>query len=104
MCPWNRGIERRRASTPLPEHAEPTVSLVEWLEAEDADLMLRYERLFVPKNDARYLRRNALVALGNSGAPEHRAAVESFVDDPDEMLRETAEWSLERLRDRDSLG
>ena len=27
----------------------------------------RYERLFVPRRDVRYLRRNALVALGNTG-------------------------------------
>jgi len=26
VCPWNRGIEKRRAGEPLPEAAEPTVS------------------------------------------------------------------------------
>ena len=30
-----------------------------------------YDRLFVPRNDGRYLRRNALVALGNTGSEEH---------------------------------
>jgi epoxyqueuosine reductase len=100
VCPWNRGIERRRADAELPHGAEPTVSLVEWLEADDAELVKRYERLFVPKKDARYLRRNALVALGNTGGPEHREAAEQFLDDPDEMLREYAEWSLDRLRER----
>jgi epoxyqueuosine reductase len=100
VCPWNRGVERRRADHPLPEGAEPTVSLVEWLEADAEVLVERYERLYVPRKDGRYLRRNALVALGNAGGPEHREAAERFLDDPDELLRESAEWSLERLRER----
>jgi epoxyqueuosine reductase len=100
VCPWNRGVERRRQDAPLPHDAEPTVSLVEWLEARDEELVERYERLFVPRKDARYLRRNALVALGNTGGPEHREAAERFLDEHDDMLRECAEWSLDRMRER----
>jgi epoxyqueuosine reductase len=76
------------------------VSLVEWLEADADELTDRYERLYVPRKDARYLRRNALVALGNTGGPEHREAAEQFLDHPDEMLREFAEWALDRLDER----
>src|SRR2546423_1828906 len=36
VCPWNRGVERRRADEPLPAGAEPTVSLVEWLASATA--------------------------------------------------------------------
>jgi epoxyqueuosine reductase len=100
VCPWNRGVERRRATTSLPAGAEPTVSLVDWLEADGDDLVRRYERLFVPKKDARYLRRNALIALGNAGRPDQLQDAESFLDDPDEMIRETAEWARDRLRER----
>jgi epoxyqueuosine reductase len=97
VCPWNRGVEKRRAGDPAPENAEPHVSLVEWLEAEDADLRVRYERLFVPRNDPRYLRRNALVALGNSGTQEHRELLAAYAGSQDELLREHAEWALARL-------
>jgi epoxyqueuosine reductase len=100
VCPWNRGVERRRADATLPDGAEPMVSLVEWLQAGDEALVDRYERLFVPKNDARYLRRNALIALGNTGAPEHLADAEMFLEDEDELLRETAAWAVARLRER----
>jgi epoxyqueuosine reductase len=100
VCPWNRGIEKRRAGEPLPAHAEPVVSLVDWLEAEDAALRLRYERLFVPRNDPRYLRRNALVALGNTGRPEDRQLAERYAESDDTMLREHAEWALARLEER----
>jgi epoxyqueuosine reductase len=99
VCPWNRGVEKRRAGA-QPEGAEPYVSLVDWLEAEDADLRFRYERLFVPRNDPRYLRRNALVALGNTGGPEHRRHAERYAASDDELLREHAEWALARLATR----
>ena len=51
----------------------------------------------MPRNDPRYLRRNALVALGNSGAPEHRDVVARFAEEDDELLREHAEWALARM-------
>jgi epoxyqueuosine reductase len=97
VCPWNRGVEKRRAEEPLPDGAEPHVSLVEWLELEDEHLRLRYDRLYFPRNDPRYLRRNALVALGNTGDPEHAAAAAAFATDDDPLLREHAEWALEQL-------
>ena len=100
VCPWNRGIEKRRAGEAPSAAAEPHVSLVDWLEASDEELRLRYDRLYVPRNDPRYPRRNALVALGNVGGPEHVAAVEAYVDDGDPFLEEHAEWALERLAER----
>jgi epoxyqueuosine reductase len=100
VCPWNRGVERRRADEPLPTEAEPTVSLVEWLEADGDELQRRYDRLYVPRNDPRYLRRNALVALGNSGGPEHRAMLADYAEDDDELLRDHASWALRRLEER----
>jgi epoxyqueuosine reductase len=100
VCPWNRGVEKRRAGVGLPDGAEPNVSLVDWLRSDGAELRQRYRRLFVPRNDPRYLRRNALVALGNSGRPEHRAAAAAYVDDPDPLVREHARWAVERLDER----
>jgi epoxyqueuosine reductase len=98
VCPWNRGTEKRRAGAGLPEGAEPLVSLVDWLEAPDDDLRARYDRLYFPRNDPRYLRRNALIAAGNSGQAALVPAVERWSEGDDELLREHAEWALERLR------
>jgi epoxyqueuosine reductase len=100
VCPWNRGVERRRADEPLPAGAEPNVSLVGWLEADGDELRRRYERLYVPRNDPRYLRRNALVALGNTGGREHRAALADYAEGDDELLRDHAAWALRRLKER----
>jgi epoxyqueuosine reductase len=65
VCPWNRGIERRRAGDPVPAGAEPHVDLVEWIESEPTELRERYARLYVPRNDGRFLQRNARIALAN---------------------------------------
>jgi epoxyqueuosine reductase len=100
VCPWNRGVERRRADEPLPAEAEPTVSLVEWLEADGEELRRRYDRLYVPRNDPRYLRRNALVAHGNTGGAEHGALLAQHADGDDELLRDHAAWALRRLEER----
>jgi epoxyqueuosine reductase len=99
-CPWNRGIEKRRADHPLPAEAEPVVSLVEWLEADGVELVERYDRLYIPRNDPRWLRRNALIAAGNVGGPAERDAVARYAEDEDDLLREHAEWALARIDGR----
>ena len=98
VCPWNRGTEKRRSGATLPEDAEPVVSLLEWLEAEDDDLRRRYDRLYFPRNDPRYLRRNALIAAGNSGEAALVPAIERWSESDDQLLSEHADWALERLR------
>jgi epoxyqueuosine reductase len=100
VCPWNRGIEKRRAGTGPPSGAEPTVDLVDWLEADGEELVRRYDRLYVPRNEPRWLRRNAIVALGNTGTQEHEPVLERYADGEDELLAEHAEWALGRLRER----
>ncbi|HUH14641.1 MAG TPA: tRNA epoxyqueuosine(34) reductase QueG [Gaiellaceae bacterium] len=101
VCPWNRGVEKRRAGTTPPEGAEPSVSLLDWLESDGDELVRRYDRLYVPRNDPRWLRRNALVAAGNAGRPAERAAVEPYAESGDEMLAEHARWALARIDERD---
>ncbi|HET9214807.1 MAG TPA: tRNA epoxyqueuosine(34) reductase QueG [Gaiellaceae bacterium] len=97
VCPWNRGIEKRRAGEEPPAGAEPVVSLLDWLEADDEELRERYDRLYFPRNHPRYLRRNALVAAGNSGEVSLAEAVRPYAEGDDELLRDHAGWALARL-------
>jgi epoxyqueuosine reductase len=100
VCPWNRGIEKRRAGAEPETRSEPTVSLVEWLEESDEELARRYDRLYVPRNDGKWLKRNALVAAGNVGGADERAAVSPYLQSDDEILREHAEWADARIAER----
>jgi epoxyqueuosine reductase len=100
VCPWNRGVEGRRSAEAADEAAH--VDLIAWLAQEpslDEELV---RRLYVPRNDPRWLRRNALVALGNTGAdePATREALRRHAAGDDEMLAGHARWALERLEER----
>jgi epoxyqueuosine reductase len=101
VCPWNRGVEKRRAGEALPADATPHVSLADWLRSDPDELRRRFARLYVPRNDGRRLRVNALVAAGNAGGEGERDAVSAYLDDPDETTREVAAWALERMDERD---
>ena len=100
VCPWNRGVEKRRAGLRPAAAAEPAVSLLDWLEADGDELVARYDRLYVPRNDPRWLRRNALVAAGNVGGDLERDAVATYANGEDELLREHAEWALAQIDER----
>ncbi|MHB8059774.1 MAG: tRNA epoxyqueuosine(34) reductase QueG, partial [Gaiellaceae bacterium] len=75
------------------------VSLEDWLTADDRELAARYRRLYVPRRDPRFLRRNALVALAGTGTSEHEPLLERYAAGPDELLAEHARWALDRLRE-----
>ncbi|HEY2327572.1 MAG TPA: tRNA epoxyqueuosine(34) reductase QueG [Gaiellaceae bacterium] len=66
VCPWNRGVEKRRAG--LAPSTAGHVDLRTWLEQDGDELVAAYDRLYVPRNDAHWLRRNARVALENEAA------------------------------------
>ena len=68
-------------------------------EPPDEELRERYARLYFPRNDARYLRRNALVAAGNSADRSLVEAVRPYAEGDDSLLSEHAGWALARLED-----
>lgn len=99
VCPINKKSERE---TPLPEDLgqDAWVDLVAILEASDEDLLERYGHWYIPKRQPRYLRRNALVALGNigDGSDENVARVlVATLRSTDEIVREHATWAALRL-------
>jgi len=97
VCPWNRGVEKRRAGEPA---GDGHVDLVAWLEADGRAVVDEYDRLYVPRNEPRWLRRNAAVALGNVGTAEHAPALERAASGDDELVAEHARWALARIASR----
>jgi epoxyqueuosine reductase len=68
------------------------------LEADDAVLRDRFAHFYLPGRRLRYLRRNALVALGNAGGEGATVAAAAFLRHPDPLLRAHAAWALGRLK------
>lgn len=101
VCPPNRQAESsaRGAGEGFDDEIA-WVDLVKLLESDDNELMDRYGRWYIPRREPRYVRRNALVALGNSGRgadPEVVETIGRYLLDPDPMLVRHAEWAARRL-------
>ena len=89
VCPWNRGVEKRRRGSE-PTDARGTVRLADWLARDGDELVAEFDRLYVPRNDGRWLQRNALIAAGNAGTAALRPDVERYSASSDPVLSETA--------------
>ncbi len=97
VCPINKVADRR---DPPPTAGPAGVDLLDLLEASDEELMEAHGRWYVAERDPRYLRRNALVALGNVGDGRQADTARVLVrwitaDDP--LLAEHAQWAARRL-------
>ena len=99
-CPVNRRAARAGGAPPAEEGAQATLSVTGILAAPDGELEALVGRWYIPGRELRYVRRNALVVLGNVGDgtdPEVRAAVARALADPDPLLRSHAVWAAGRL-------
>ena len=99
-CPINRVTDRRHRSPASEPGSVATIDLLDLLAATDDELIDAHGRWYIAKRDPRYLRRNALVALGNVGDrrdPETSAALDRWASGDDELLAEHARWARDQL-------
>ena len=99
VCPWNRG-SRSGGAVELADDAVPNVSLVDWLTRAGDDLVAEFDRLYVPRNDARWLKRNALYALGNTGDSDSLAHLDPYRASEDPVLADAALWAERQIAGR----
>jgi epoxyqueuosine reductase len=100
VCPPNRRVDRTRPATEAEPDAHPVVDLVDLLAAPDHELLARHGRWYIPRREARYLRRNALVVLGNVGDgadPRVAAALRGALRSDDGLVRSHAVWACRRV-------
>jgi epoxyqueuosine reductase len=81
----------------LAEPGTGRVDLIDVLECTDEQLLDRFSHFYIPRNDAAFLRRNALVALGHCGGSEAVPVLVGYLDHPRPVLREHATWALGRI-------
>ncbi len=106
-CPVNRVATERHPPPAAERGAQPTVDILWLLSADDHQLMASLGRWYIPGRQPRYLRRNALIALGNTGDPTNPdvvAAVTRALSDDDPIVRAHAVWAAARLGRPDLLG
>jgi epoxyqueuosine reductase len=100
VCPVNRLADRgHQPGRPEPD-GTAHVDVLTLLASSDDDLMAAHGRWYIAHRDPRYLRRNALVVLGNTGDgrdPSTEATLLHWLGVDDPMLAEHARWAARAL-------
>jgi epoxyqueuosine reductase len=107
VCPPNRTAARRWPPPDAEPDAQPWIDLIALLALTDAELLDQVGRWYIPRRRPRYVRRNALVALGNTadgGHPAVAATLSRYLADTDPLLRGHAVWAAARLGRTDLLA
>ncbi|MCY7300877.1 MAG: tRNA epoxyqueuosine(34) reductase QueG [Ilumatobacteraceae bacterium] len=89
-----------RTPAPVAESVRAWLPILELLTANDADVIERWGRWYLADRDPRWIRRNALVVLGNVGDSRDTATqqvVRDYLAHDDPMLRVHAVWAAARL-------
>jgi epoxyqueuosine reductase len=101
VCPWNRKAPATAASEFQPRKGLFNPAL-EWLAVMSPD---EFRQVFrgspVKRAKLGGLKRNALIAIGNSGDMRFVPMVESLSENEDPVVGETAQWALARLQNTD---
>jgi len=95
-CPPSIRLGRPR---PRPSDARAWVPVVELLELDDDALLGRNGRWYLAHRDPRWLRRNALLVLGNTADgrdPRVVAVLAAHLASTDPMVRDPAAWAARR--------
>ena len=99
VCPWNR----KAPSTAVPEFS-PREGLVnpalDWLAGMSAkDFQETFRGSPIRRAKRSGLRRNAIIAIGNSGNREFLPLLEELLRDEDESVAESARWAKTQLQE-----
>ena len=91
-CPPGSRVESRTEATRYP---------LDWiLYSSDQSLLAKFGHWFLPDRDPTVIRRNALIASGNSADQTLVASIRPYLTHPHPVLREAAEWAQARLENQ----
>jgi epoxyqueuosine reductase len=101
VCPWNRKAPATDAADfqPREELINPALDWLAEISAEE------FRRAFrgspVRRTKRAGLRRNAVIAMGNSGDRKFLPMLGKLVTDEDEFVRKSAVWAIQKLNSTD---
>ncbi len=95
VCPWNRRAPTTDDPAFAPRHLAPPLDKMAALTQEEFRAMFRDTPVWRAKYNG--FLRNVAIAMGNSGRPEFRPALEHLASHADEVVREHAFWALSGL-------
>ncbi len=97
VCPWNRKAPVTAAAEFQPREGLVNPAL-EWLAGMTSEeFREKFRGSAVRRAKRSGLRRNAVIAMGNSGDRRFEPLLEKLKSDEDEVVAESAEWAARRL-------
>jgi epoxyqueuosine reductase len=102
VCPWNRKAPASSAPEfePRPGLMNPALAWLAEMSVEEFREAFRGSPVRRTKRAG--LRRNAAIAMGNSGDPQFLPLLDRMADDEDESVAQSARWATARLRESQS--
>ncbi|MGC2136401.1 MAG: tRNA epoxyqueuosine(34) reductase QueG, partial [Candidatus Sulfotelmatobacter sp.] len=97
VCPWNRKAPATKAAEfqPRPDLVNPAL---DWLaEISEENFRRTFRGSPVRRAKRAGLRRNAVIAMGNSGDQKFLPLLKKLAGDEDEVVAETAAWAIQNL-------
>ncbi len=102
VCPPTVRLGRRNMSSAAPGLGE-WVDPLDMLTMSDDELLDTYGLWYFAERDPRWLRRNAIIVLGNTADPndsETLDVLQSVIDGQDVVLAEHAQWAVDEIARR----
>jgi len=100
VCPWNRKAPAAAEPAFQPRADLESVDLVELLKLSEDEFRQRFRGTALTRAKRRGLLRNAAIALGNQGNPATLPALQRALGDSEPLIREAAQWAIERITAR----
>ncbi len=97
-CPWNKFAKPTREAAFLPRAELTAPRLADLAQLDDSGFRQVFSGSPIKRIGRDRFVRNALVGLGNSGTPRLRPVADALVDDPSDLVRDSARWASDRLR------
>jgi epoxyqueuosine reductase len=99
VCPWNRKAPVTQASEfqPREELVNPALDWLAEMSAEEFNRTFRGSPVRRAKRSG--IRRNAVIAMGNSGERQFLPLLEKLSEDADEVVAKSAAWAAGKLAD-----
>jgi len=101
VCPWNR---KAPATTAAEFQARPELlnPALDWLaEISPEEFRSAFKNSPLRRAKRAGLRRNAVIAMGNSGNKKFLAQLERLAADEDEVIAESAAWAIQKINSAD---
>jgi epoxyqueuosine reductase len=98
VCPWNRKSQVTNATEFQPRDGLVNPAL-EWLASmSEEEFRGRFRGSAIKRAKRSGLRRNTVIAMGNSGRQEFLSALSRLKTDEDSVVSESAEWAFKKLQ------